>query len=204
MLKNHIKQRFHILVFIFNIDFCKTVFSWSINHWEIQLNIICPQIYKQIKYCINNTVRIRVRSVYLVYYYDWLQSMLQSLLQYIFSLRHYSFKRIYKQQYRIHHFQYSLHFPTKIGMPRSINYIYLVTFIVKGCIFWKDSYSSFPFQIITVHNSFFHFFMCGKCSWLLQQSIHQSCLTMIDMGYNCYIFYLITHFPTYIKYFETA
>ncbi|MPN19886.1 hypothetical protein SDC9_167261 [bioreactor metagenome] len=52
----------------------------------------------------------------------------------------------------------------------------------NGCIFCQNGDTAFALQIVGVHNALLYLLVLAKNSCLLEQSVYQSCLAMINMG----------------------
>ena len=107
-------------------------------------------------------IRTAIRLIHLVDHHNWLQVQVQRLLQYETRLRHRPFKRIYQQQYAISHFQYTLHLTAKIGVTRSINYIYFYAFVCYRNVLSQDGDTTLTFQVVAVHDQVTSFLVVTK------------------------------------------
>ena len=111
----------------------------------------------------------------------------QSFLKYKSCLRHRAFGCINKENYTIHHFKHTFNFSAEIRMAGSINYIYFNIFVMNGCIFSKNSYSSFSFNVVAIHNSFINSLVITKCSALFQHFVNESSFSMVNVSNNRYV-----------------
>ena len=68
----------------------------------------------------------------------------------------------------------------------------LSTSIGYSSVLRQDGNTSLPLNIIAVHDTFLYFLIISEHSRLLQQLIYKSCLTMVNMGDNCYITYVFS------------
>ena len=77
-------------------------------------------------------------------------------------------------------------------MARGIDNVDFCIFVGNGRILGKNGNTSFPFDIVGVHDTLGNFLVVAEYTALLQQFVHEGCLTMIDMGDNCYVSYIFT------------
>jgi len=69
-------------------------------------------------------------------------------------------------------------------MSGGINNIDFYAFVGYGSVFCQDSNSSFPLQGIYLQDAFTHLLVIPKNFTLLQQTVHQGGLSVINMRYN--------------------
>ena len=109
---------------------------------------------------------------------------LQSLAQHVFGLGHGAFIGINQEQYAINHIQHALYLAAKISMARGIQNVNLYAIMHNGCIFGQNSDATLTLQVVGVHNALFHMLVRTENAALLQHSIHQSGLAMVNVGNN--------------------
>ena len=119
--------------------------------------------------------------------------LLQSFTQNVFSLRHRSFISINQQQYAINHGQYALYLAAKISMARGVKDVDFYAFMHNCSIFGKYGDTTLTLQSIGVHNAILYMFISTENTALLQHSINQSGLAMVNVGDNCYITNIISN-----------
>ena len=81
-----------------------------------------------------------------------------------------------------------------------VNDINLYTFIVDSSILSKDSNSSFSFQIVGVHNSFYilDLLVRPKRTALLEHLIYKGSFAVVNMGNNCHVTDVISYYLRHI------
>ena len=78
-------------------------------------------------------------------------------MRYETRLRHWTFLRINKQQYRISHRHYTFYFPAEIGVSWGVNDIDAVVVPVNGRVFGQDGNTTLFLDIVRVHDAFLRF-----------------------------------------------
>ena len=184
LLNDGLHQRNQIVIIIIHAVLCNTITGSGINNREIQLVIISIQLHKELQDLIVNIINALVWAVNLVDNNDRLQLLLKSLSQNVLGLRHRTLKGIYQQQNTINHVQYTLNLAAEISMARGINNIYLGALIHDSSILGKNSNTALTLQIARVHNALCYLLVGAENMALLQHSINQGSLAMVDMGNN--------------------
>ncbi len=155
---NCFKYRNHIIIVVFKLPFCNSVFCSRIYNRKIQLVFISPHAYKQIENLIYNPVRLGCGFINFVYDQNRFKSERKRFFYNKFCLWHYTFLGVHKQQNAVNHFQYPLNFTSEITVPRGVYNINSVISPFNRRIFRKNCYPSFFFKIVTVHYPLAYFF----------------------------------------------
>ena len=132
-------------------------------------------------------VRTAIRLVYFVNDDNGMQVQMQCLLQNESCLWHGSFKGINKKQHAVSHFQYSFHFTSEIGVAGGINDIYFNSFVFDSSILAENSNAAFAFELIAVHDQITGLLVIAKHVSLVQYSINQRRLSMVNVGNDSYV-----------------
>ena len=77
-------------------------------------------------------------------------------------------------------------------MTRRINDVDLCILISNCGVLRKDCDTSLTLDVIRIHDTLCDFLIVTEYTTLLQQFVHEGCLTMIDMGDNCYVSYIFS------------
>ena len=77
-------------------------------------------------------------------------------------------------------------------MAGCVNDVDLGIFVHDGGIFGENGYSSFPLDIVGVHDTFCHLLAFPEHAALLQQFVHQSGFAVVNMCNDCYISYIFS------------
>ena len=193
VFQNYFEQRLQRIAFLIHGQLGNTVTGGSQNNRELQLIFICIQFNEQVQNFINNLINTLVRTVNLVDDNNRFQVLLQCFTQYVFGLRHRAFISINQQQYAINHGQYALYLAAKISMARGVKDVDFYAFMHNCSIFGKDCDTTLTLQSIGVHNAVLYMFISTENTALLQHSINQSGLAMVNVGDNCYITNIISN-----------
>ena len=90
-----------------------------------------------------NLGRARIRSIDLVDQDNGLKPELERFQGYEPSLRHRALRRIDQQQNAVYHPQNSLHFPTEVGVARSVDDVELHILPANGRVLGEDRNAPF-------------------------------------------------------------
>ena len=69
-------------------------------------------------------------------------------------------------------------------MPRCIDDVDVVPFIVYACVFGKNGNAAFPFDSAGVHHAFVHFFAFVERAALLKNLVHECGFTVVNVCDN--------------------
>ena len=72
-------------------------------------------------------------------------------------------------------------------MTRSVYNIDFDTVMDDGTVFGINGDAALTFQVIGIHDAVYNFFIVSEYVALTQEGIHQSGLTGIDVGNDCYV-----------------
>ena len=192
IIYNRIKQRFHISSRFFIRSGSNSLFGRSKDKWAVKLLLIGIEVNEKFQNLIDNFSRTSFRTVDLIDTDNDRKAEFQRFFQYKFCLRHRPFKGIDYKNDTVYHFEDTFYFAAEISMSRGINNIYFNIIIMNGCIFRKDGNTTFSFNIIGVHNTFRNFLIFSEDSALFEQFIHDGCFSVIDVGNDCNISYIIS------------
>ena len=68
-----------------------------------------------------------------------------------------TFERIYDQDNTVYHLQDTFYFAAEVRMTWSVDDVDLGIFVINSCIFGKNRDTTFPLDIVGVHNTFLDF-----------------------------------------------
>ena len=185
--QDRVEQRREILA---GIGFRKARRSRSartINYRTVQLLVARVKVDEQFVYLVHHFRGARVGLVYLVYADDYLVIHFESFLENEPRLRHRSFVGVHQKHHAVDHLEHPFHFSREIGVPRSIHYVYLYSFISTGSIFRKYRYPAFSFERVGVHDAVFHDLVVAEYPALLEHRVHERCLAVVDVRYYRYV-----------------
>ncbi|CDA98224.1 putative uncharacterized protein [Lachnospiraceae bacterium CAG:215] len=182
VIDDRLKQRFHIFLFIGQIQNGNSGFSGCIDKRAVQLLVGCVQIHEKFQYFIDHFVRTCFRAVDLVDADDDRKIQLQRFAEYEFGLRHCALKCIDNEDDTVDHFQNTFHLAAEIGMSRCVDDVDLCSFVKNCGIFREDRDSAFSLNIVGIHDTFRNFLILAEYTALFEQFIDQCCLTVVDMG----------------------
>ena len=181
LLDDGFHQRLQVLAVIVHAVFRYAITRRSIDDREIELVIISIELHEQLQNLVIDIIHTLIRLINLVDDDDRLQLLLESLTQHVFRLRHRSLESIDQQQHAIDHVQDTLDLTTEIGMARGINDVDLDTIIHDGRVLRQDRYTALTLDIARVHDTLLYLLIRAENVALLQHSIHERRLAVVDM-----------------------
>ena len=193
VFQNYFEQRLQRIAFLVHGQFGNTVTGGSQNNRELQLIFICIQLNEQVQNFVNNFINTLVRAVNLVDYNNRFQVLFQCFTQYVFGLRHRAFISINQQQYAVNHGQYAFNLAAEVSMARGVQNVDFYAVVHNSGVFRQNGDTTFTFQSIGVHNTFFNALVSTENAALLQHSINQGRLAMVNVGNNCYITNIVSN-----------
>ena len=143
--------------------------------------IVGLKVDEQLVHLIEHFFRTSVTAVNLVDDHDCRQVQRKRLLQNVTSLRKRSFSSVNEQQNAVNHREGALNFSTKVGVTRSVDQVDLGVLVNHRSGFSQNGDSSLTFLIIRVHDTIDHRLVSSKSSGCPQQSVHESCFSMVDV-----------------------
>ena len=123
MIHNQIEERRQILSFLFQILFCDSIDTYSIQNREVQLFIIGIERYKQIKNHVQNLIRPCILAVNFIDENDGPVSQSQRFSKYKLGLWKRAFCSVHQQNHPVYHFQNPFHLASKISVTRRVHNI---------------------------------------------------------------------------------
>ena len=139
------------------------------------------QVDEKFQYFVDHFVDSAVRTVDLIDDDDDSVSELQRLGQDKTRLRHRPLGRVDEQNDAVDHFENTFDFSAEIGMARRIDDIDLYTIICYSGIFRKNRDASLSFEVVGIHDSFYHRLIFAVNAALLEHFVYECRLTMIDV-----------------------
>ena len=126
------------------------------------------QIHQKFQNFIDDFIRTGFRTVDLIDTYDHVQIQFQRFFQNEFGLRHSTFERIYDQDNTVYHLQDTFYFAAEVRMTWSVDDVDLGIFVINSCIFGKNRDTTFPLDIVGVHDTFLDFLIRTEYTALTQ------------------------------------
>ncbi len=206
IVQDRVEQRRHVFCFLLKIQGGIAAFGGGKDEGAVQLFVGGFQVHEQLQYLVDDLRRACFRPVDLIDADDDRKLQLQRFFQHEFCLRHGALKGVHHQDDAVYHLQHPLHFAAEIRMSRGIHDIDFHIFIEDGGIFGQDRDPALPLDIVGVHDPFRHLLIGTEDAALLQELVHQCCLSMIHMGNDRYVPYIFTlhkinpHLYLYLNY----
>jgi hypothetical protein len=182
MFENGFEHRPHVRRGLGQIQRRVAVDRGCVNHREIELLVVCPELVEEVEGVVNDPIRSGTVTVNLVDHHDRLQTKGEGFLGDEAGLRHRSFDRIDQQQDPIDHRQHTLDFAAEVGVSRRVDDVDMDTRVVDRQILGQDGDASFFLQLVRVHHPLGDVLVSGEAAGLDQQLVHQGGLAMVDVG----------------------
>ena len=107
----------------------------AVDHRELQLVIVGPQLNEQVQHFIHHFRRAGAGPVDFVQYHQGLFPQSQSFFQHKAGLGHTAFKSVYQQQNAVYHHQHPFYLAAEIRVTRGVHNVDLGVLIFYGGIF---------------------------------------------------------------------
>ena len=125
-----------------------------------------------------------LRAVDLVDDHNWSNVLLEGLAQHVGSLGHGAVNGVHQQQAAICHIHDTFHLAAEIGVARRVDNVDPDTAVGDRGVLGQDRNAALSFQRVGVHNQSAHLLVVPKDLALFQQSVDQSGLAVVDVGYD--------------------
>ena len=164
----------------------------AVDSLEVQLLLSGVEREHQVEDLLVDLVGTAVGLVHLVDHHDRLLAHLYGLLQHESGLRHGALEGIHQQQHSVRHVEHPLDLASEIGVARSVYNIDLDALVGHRYVLGEDSDTSLTLQIVVVQNQVAPVLSVLPDELrLIYHSVHQSGLTVVDMGDDGYISYVL-------------
>ena len=97
-----------------------------------------------------------------------MQIQFQCFFQNKFGLRHSTLERIYHQDNTVYHLQDTFYLAAEVRMAWGVDDVDFGIFVINSCIFGKNRDTTFPFDIVGVHDTFLDFLIRTEYTALTQ------------------------------------
>jgi len=185
MVYDHIEQRHHVRAQGIGFESGLAKQRRGIYAREVELLFARPEVVEEVEYCVDHSMGLRTIAVHLVDHEDGVQASRKGFLRHIPGLRHGPFNCVDEQQNRVDHRQNAFDLTAKIGVTRGIHDIDAIAAIFNRRVFGQYRDATLSFELIAVHDPIDFGIRQPKGARLLQQTIDQGGLAVIDVGNNC-------------------
>jgi hypothetical protein len=187
VLQNLVKQRAQIGSRDVRVGRAGSRAPRAVKHRAVKLFVVRAEIHQKLQNLVLHLAKTRVGLVDLVDADDNPMVQIKRLLQDETGLRHRAFRRVNQQNNAVHHLQNTLHLAAEIRVTGGIDDVDLHAVVVNGSVLCQNGDSALPFQIAGVHHAGHGFLIVAVDSSLLQKSVHQRGLAVVNVGNNGYI-----------------
>ena len=196
ILDDGVHQRCDVLGRLFPIEAHPAVLCRTIDGLEVQLIFRGVEVAHQVKHRLLHFVRTAVEFIHFVDHYDRFEVQLDGFLQHEARLRHRPFEGIHQQQHTVRHVQHTLHLATEIRVPRSVDDVDLVAFVLDGNVLGEDRYTALALQIVVVEDKFALVLVIAEQVRRVQHLIDECRFAVIHVGDDCNVSNLLHIFAS--------
>ena len=184
MLQHEIEQRRHAFPRPVRALGHPALFRGTVKDRKIKLFIGGVERRKKIENLVHDVARPRVRLIDLVHRDDRPETDFQRLADDEFGLRHRPFGGIDQDDRAIDHGQDALHLAAEIGVARRIDDINPRILPCNRRRLGDDRDPALLFEIVRIHDPLGDPLILAEGAGLLEQTVHERRLAMIDVSYN--------------------
>ncbi len=196
IIDDGLKERLHAGAGAAQIHCRNTGLCGCKDKGAVDLLVAGAQIHQQFQDLVDDLGGTRTGAVDLVDADNDRQIKGHGLAQDKAGLRHGTLESVHDQDDSVDHLENALHLSAEICVSGSIHDIDLCSFVIDCSVFAEDRDPALALQIVGVHDALLHRLILTEHTALLEQSVHQRSLAVIDMGDDCYIsdvFSLLLH-----------
>jgi hypothetical protein len=140
------------------------------------------EVDEQPQHFVVDSERLGIGSIDLVDRDDRTESQRKRLPSDESGLRHGTLGGIHQDQDPIHHPENPLDLAAEVGVAWSVDDVDLGAVPPNGRILGKNGDAALPLERVRVHDALFHLLVGSECPGLPEHLVHQSGLSMIDVG----------------------
>ncbi len=153
----------------------------GINHGEVQLLVARAELVEQLERLVDHPVGAGPRPVDLVHHHDGLQAERERLARHEAGLRHRAVDRIDHEQHAVDHREHALDFAAEVGVAGGVDDVDAGAVVLDRAVLGDDGDAALTLQIVGIHDALGELFMRGERAGLLQQTVDERRLAVIDV-----------------------
>ncbi len=177
-----LEQRLHVATVGTVVGVRPAVKRRGVDDREVELLFGGTQLVEKIKGLVQHPLRACAGAIHFVDDHDGFEPQRECFAGDEARLWHRAIDGVYQQQHRVHHGQHALHFAAEIGMAGRIHDVDAILTPTDGGVLRQDGDTALALQIIGVHDTLDQRGALVKSAGLLEQSVHECCLAMVDVG----------------------
>ena len=140
------------------------------------------QIYKEVESSVDDPISAGLGAINFIHDHNRPMTSLQRFPQHKLGLGHRAVNRINKEQNAINHIHDALDLTAEIGVAGRINNVDFAVLVNDGSGFRENGDPALAFERIRVHHSHFNGLIFAEDMALLEHSIHESRLAVVNVG----------------------
>ena len=152
MVDDGLEQRIHVVGLIIEAELGVAVEGRGVDDREVELLVSRAEVVEEVEHLIHDPVRAGAGTVNLVDYDNGLQAVLECLLGNESGLGHRSVNRVHQEEDGVDHREHALHLAAEVGVARGVDDVDPVVLPVDCGVLREDGDSSFPFNVVGIHD----------------------------------------------------
>ncbi len=182
MLEDRLEERDEVVVGVGRVVARDPLAGDGVEHGEVELLVVRRQLQEEILRPGVDLLDTRVAPVDLVDDQNRLEAQFQRLLEDEAGLRHRPLDGVHQQQAAVRHVEHALDLAAEVGVPRRIDDVDLDAAIDDGGVLGEDGDAALALQLVGVHDQLADLLVLAEDLALLEQTVHQSGLAVVDVG----------------------
>ena len=187
ILQDRIEQRTEVLTEFIRTQGSRAGTAAAEQHRRIQLLVGGVQIHQKLQGFVNNLIDTGVGAVHLIDHHDDAVVELHGTLQNEAGLGHGALGCVHQKDYAVDHLQNTLDLAAEVCVSGGVYDVDLHTVVLHRGIFCEDRDAAFLLDGTRVHNTLHHGLIFMVRTALLQHTVHQGSLTVVNVGDDRYV-----------------
>ena len=188
-----LKEGGQILAHVVGIKGSGAVAARAVEHRRIQLLVGGVQVDEQLQDLVLHLTQAGVGLVDLVDADDDAVVEGQGLLKHEAGLGHGALGGVHQQDNAVDHLQHALHLTAEVGVAGGVDDVDLLVLVVDGGVLGQNGNAALLFQIPRVHDAGGGVLVVAVDAALLEKTVHQGGLTVVNVGDDGYVTEVVTN-----------
>ena len=185
LLDDEVEDRAEILALVAELADREALAARGVDHREVELLVGRTERVEQREHLVHHLVRVDARTIDLVDDDDRLEAHLERLLRHEPRLRHRALVGVDEEQHRVDHAEHALDLAAEVGVARGVDDVDARALPCHGGALRQDRDAALALEIVRVHRALGDDLAGPERAGLLEESIDEGGLAVIDVGDDC-------------------